>query len=48
MVAVAVALVLAPAQVCDVHQDLEEVKSLLSWHDFALAASTWHATATYS
>jgi hypothetical protein len=28
-------------------QDLEEVMFLLSWHDFAPAASPWHVTGTY-
>jgi hypothetical protein len=46
--AVAVEQVLAPTQVCGVLQDLEEVMSLLSWHDYAPAASLWYVTATYS
>lgn len=46
--AVAVEQVLAPTQACGVLQDLEEVMSLLSWHDFAPAASPWHVTGTYS
>lgn len=46
--AVAVEQVLAPTQVHGVLQDLEEVMSLLSWHDFAPAASPWHVTGTYS
>jgi len=46
--AVAAEQVLAPTQVRDVLQDLEEVMSLLSWHDFAPAASPWHVTGTYS
>jgi hypothetical protein len=46
--AVAVEQVLAPTQVRGVLQDLEVVMSLLSWHDFAPAASPWHVTGTYS
>jgi len=46
--AVAVDQVLAPTQVRGVLQDLEEVMSLLSWHDFAPAASPWYVTGTYS
>lgn len=46
--AAAVDLVLAPTQVRGVLQDLEEVMSLLSWHDFALAALPWYVTVTYN
>jgi hypothetical protein len=46
--AVAVEQVLAPTQVHGVLQDLEEVMSLLSWHDSAPAASPWHVTGMYS
>jgi hypothetical protein len=38
--------VLTHLQVRGVRQDLEEVTFLLSWHDFAPAASLWHVTAT--
>jgi hypothetical protein len=46
--AVVVEQVLAPTQVRGVLLDLEEVMSLLSWHDFAPAASPWCVTGTYS
>jgi hypothetical protein len=46
--AVAVEQVLVPTQVHGVLQDLEEVMSLLAWHDFAPAVSPWHVTGTYN